>query len=71
MRSHAASGGALIACWWIEDCGAADPTWQGMLKAIEKGKKALYANPRMDMPGAKPKPYPVDFGKLFTGFARP
>jgi len=47
------------------------PTWQGMLRAIEKGKKALYANPRMDMPGAKPKPYPVDFGKLFTGFAGP
>ncbi len=48
-----------------------DPTWQGMLKAIEKGQKALAANPRMDMPGAKPKPYPVDFGKLFTGFAGP
>ena len=49
----------------------ADPTWQAMLKAIEKGKKALYANPRVDMAGAQPKPYPTDFGKLFTGFAGP
>jgi len=49
----------------------ADPTWQGMLKAIEKGKRALYATPRMDMAGGKPRPYPTDFGKLFTGFAGP
>ncbi len=48
-----------------------DPSYQTMLKAIQAGKKALYANPRMDMPGAKPRPYPTDFGKLFTGFAGP
>jgi len=48
-----------------------DPTWRAMLQAIEKGKKALNANPRMDMKGAKPKPYPRDYGKLYSGFAGP
>ena len=48
-----------------------DPTYQAMLKAIEAGRKALYANPRVDMPGAKPKPYPQDFGKLYSGFSGP
>jgi len=48
-----------------------DPTYQAMLTAIEAGKKALYATPRMDMPGGTPKPYPTDFGKLFSGFEGP
>ena len=48
-----------------------DPTWRAMLCAIEKGAKALDANPRVDMRGAKPKPYPKDYGKLYTGFAGP
>ncbi|MDP7286869.1 MAG: DUF1080 domain-containing protein [Phycisphaerae bacterium] len=48
-----------------------DPKYIAILKAIQAGKKALDANPRVDMPGAKPKPYPRDYGKLYTGFAGP
>jgi hypothetical protein len=48
-----------------------DPKYIAILKAIQAGKKALDANPRVDMPGAKPKPYPKDYGKLYTGFAGP
>ena len=44
---------------------------EAISKAIEAGRKALYANPRVDMPGAKPKPYPRDYGKLYSGFAGP
>ncbi len=48
-----------------------DPKYAAILRAIRAGKKALDADPRVDMPGARPKPYPVDFGKLFTGFSGP
>ncbi|MDP6636015.1 MAG: DUF1080 domain-containing protein [Phycisphaerae bacterium] len=48
-----------------------DPKYVAILKAIQAGKKALDANPRIDMPGAKPKPYPKDYGKLYSGFAGP
>jgi len=48
-----------------------DPKYVAILKAIQAGKQALDANPRVDMPGAKPKPYPRDYGKLYTGFAGP
>jgi hypothetical protein len=47
------------------------PKYVAILKAIQAGKKALDANPRIDMPDAKPKPYPKDYGKLYTGFAGP
>jgi hypothetical protein len=49
----------------------ADPRYQALLAAIRKGKAALDANPRVDMPGAKPVPCPVDYGGLYTGFAGP
>ena len=49
----------------------ADADYAAMLAAIEEGRRALDARPRMDMPGAKPLPYPQDFGGLFTGFAGP
>jgi len=48
-----------------------DPKYVAVLNAIRAGKKALDANPRVDMPGARPKPYPRDYGKLYTGFAGP
>jgi len=48
-----------------------DPKYVAILKTIQAGKKALDANPRVDMPGAKPKPYPRDYGKLYSGFAGP
>jgi len=49
----------------------ADPDYRAALAEIEKAKTALDKNPRVDMPGAKPVPYPVDFGGLYTGFAGP
>ena len=49
----------------------ADPRYQAILAAIREGKKALEDNPRVDMPGAKPVPYPVDYGGLYSGFAGP
>ena len=48
-----------------------DPRYQAILKAIRAGKQALDANPRVDMPGARPVPCPVDYGGLYTGFAGP
>ena len=42
-----------------------DPRYRAILAALEKGKQALLANPRMDMPGAKPIPQQRDFGKTF------
>lgn len=48
-----------------------NPVYQGMLAALREGKRSLEANPRADMPGFKPKPYPRHFGRLFTGFAGP
>ena len=49
----------------------ADPAYRAILSGIDEGKKALNANPRVDMPGAKPVPYPVDYGGLYSGFAGP
>jgi len=51
--------------------GLDDSDYQAILAAIRQGQQALNANPRMDMPGARPVPYPTDFGKLHTGFAGP
>ncbi|MBM4030670.1 MAG: DUF1080 domain-containing protein [Planctomycetes bacterium] len=42
-----------------------DPSYQAILKAIEAGKAALLAKPRMDMPGAVPIPQQRDFGRTF------
>jgi len=48
-----------------------DPRYVAVLKFIQAGKAALDAKPRVDMPGAKPVPYPTDYGGLYTGFAGP
>jgi len=42
-----------------------EPRFQAILKAIEGGKAALLAKPRMDMPGAVPIPQQRDFGRTF------
>lgn len=42
-----------------------DPNYQAILKAIEAGKAALLAKPRMDMPGAVAIPQQRDFGRTF------
>lgn len=42
-----------------------DARYQAILKAIEGGKAALLAKPRMDMPGAVPVPQQRDFGRTF------
>ena len=47
------------------------PEYRELLAAIEQAKTALYDKPRVDMPGAKPIPYPTDYGGLYTGFAGP
>jgi len=48
-----------------------DPAYQAALAAIRQGKEQLEKTPRVDMPGAKPLPYPQDFGRLFSGYAGP
>ncbi|HUT37201.1 MAG TPA: family 16 glycoside hydrolase [Planctomycetota bacterium] len=42
-----------------------DPSYQAILKAIEGGKAALLAKPRIDMPGAVAIPQQRDFGRTF------
>ncbi len=44
---------------------ANDSVYQSMLKAVQKGKVALEARPRMDMPGAIAIPQERNFGKVF------
>jgi hypothetical protein len=51
--------------------GTDDPDYRPLLEAIQTGRRDLDANPRVDMPGAKVRPYPRNFGKLFSGFAGP
>ncbi|MGB2820834.1 MAG: hypothetical protein WBF17_07630, partial [Phycisphaerae bacterium] len=48
-----------------------DADYLAMLEAIRQGADELRKRPRVDMPDAKPLPYPQDFGKLFSGFAGP
>ena len=50
--------------------GKSDPIYSAMLRLITEGSRALQANPRIDMPGAKPAPYQQDFGHLFRGGGR-
>jgi len=38
---------------------------------VRVSEATLEQRPRMDMPDAKPLPYPQGFGGLFTGFAGP
>jgi hypothetical protein len=42
-----------------------DPNYRRMLEAIQDGKRALLARPRMDMVGAVPVPQERDFGRTF------
>ena len=42
-----------------------DPRYQALLQAIEQGRKALLAQPRMDMAGATPIPQQRDFGRTY------
>jgi hypothetical protein len=42
-----------------------DPVYLAMLEAIRRGKKALDAKPRVDMPGATAVAQQRDFGKLY------
>jgi hypothetical protein len=42
-----------------------DMTYQALLKAVGAGKQALYAKPRMDMPGGIPVAQQRNFGKLY------
>jgi hypothetical protein len=42
-----------------------DPIYLAMLEAIRKGKEALDARPRVDMPGATAIAQQRDFGKLY------
>jgi len=42
-----------------------DPLYRSMLQAIQKGKAALDARPRMDMPGGIAIPQQRDFAKVF------
>ena len=42
-----------------------DPVYQALWQALEKGKAALLARPRMDMPGAVPIPQERNFGKVY------
>ena len=65
VRNLARSAGGLA-----DDAKAAfktkdDPRYQAILKAVEQGKLALLAKPRMDMPGAVPVPQQRDFGRTF------
>jgi mono/diheme cytochrome c family protein len=45
--------------------GTDDAIYQALLKAIEGGKDALYARPRVDMPGATPIAQERNFGRLY------
>ena len=42
-----------------------DPVYQALWQALEKGKAALLARPRMDMPGAVAIPQERNFGKVY------
>ena len=48
-----------------------DPDFQTMLAAIEQGREDLYAKPSVDMPNAKPLPYPKNYAGPFNTFAGP
>jgi len=65
VRNLARSAGGLA-----DDKGAllktkSDPRYLALLAAIDKGRQALLARPRIDMPGAKPLPQEREFGKTF------
>ncbi len=48
-----------------------DAVYREVLAAVVEAKQALFAKPRVDMPGAEPVAYPTDHGGLYTGFAGP
>ncbi len=65
VRNLAKSAGGLADDAKAIFKGKDDPRYQAVLKAIEAGKAALLAKPRMDMPGAVPIPQQRDFGRTF------
>ncbi|MHC4250129.1 MAG: hypothetical protein ACYS9X_13455, partial [Planctomycetota bacterium] len=55
---------------WADDAKAAfkssdAPGYRAMLSALEQGRDALLAKPRVDMPGAVPVPQKREFGRVF------
>jgi len=44
--------------------GTDDPTYRAMLEAIREGRREMLANPRMDMPGGRPKSGRNDYGSF-------
>ena len=71
VRNLAKSGGGLAEGEKALFLSKDDPPYKAALAAITEASDALAAKPRMDMPGGKPEPYPVDFGGLYHGFAGP
>jgi len=47
-----------------------DPVLRALREAIDQGRREMLAQPRIDMPGAAPKPGPADWG-LWPGTADP
>ncbi|MHC5057621.1 MAG: HzsA-related protein [Planctomycetota bacterium] len=55
---------------WADDAKAASrttdaPGYRAVLSALEQGRDALLAKPRVDMPGAVPVPQKREFGRVF------
>jgi len=48
-----------------------DADYAALLAAVQAGRDAMLARPRVDMPGAKTQPYTREFGRVFSGFAGP
>ena len=44
--------------------GTDDPTYRAMLEAIREGRRDMLADPRMDMPGGRPKRGRNDYGSF-------
>ena len=44
--------------------GKADATYQAILQAIRHGRRDMLADPRMDIPGATPRPGHNDWGRF-------
>ena len=65
LRNLARSAGGWQADKRAVFSSPADQKYQSLLAAIEKGREALLARPRMDMPGAVPVPQERDFGRTF------
>ena len=65
VRHLAQSAGGLAPDARAAFASTQDRDYQALLRAIESGRDALRAKPRMDMPGAVPVPQDRDFGRTF------